>query len=233
MSKKIKFKQGDKIGRWEILCPAPSKQGASMYTCRCECGSIKDVCAKNLKYKKTLSCGCYARDAVRDNAPKRIKNKNKLDLTGKKFGELTVIKKENAKTGVNAKWLCSCSCGNTTVVIQSGLTSGCTTSCGCVHKKKASGRIKKNMGIVEGTNVSHILSKKVSKSNTSGIRGVSFRKAKGKYQAYIGFKGKLYNLGYFSDIKEAAEARKKAEDEIYGDFLNWYFTNFPQKKETQ
>ena len=37
---------------------------------------------------------------------------NFIDLTGQKFGRLTVIKRvENTKEG-RAKWLCQCECGH-------------------------------------------------------------------------------------------------------------------------
>lgn len=34
----------------------------------------------------------------------------KIDITGNKYGRLTVIK-ENGKCGKNIKWLCKCDCG--------------------------------------------------------------------------------------------------------------------------
>ena len=55
-----------------------------------------------------------------------------IDITGKRFGKLTVLKKhpEKSKSG-NIRWICQCDCGNTTVVIGSHLRSNHTTSCGC------------------------------------------------------------------------------------------------------
>lgn len=61
-----------------------------------------------------------------------------IDLTGKKFGELTVIKKSEIKKSNRIAWECKCSCGNTTIVITNHLTSGHTKSCGCLQKKIAS-----------------------------------------------------------------------------------------------
>ena len=55
-----------------------------------------------------------------------------IDLTGKKFGELTVIKKSEIKKNNRVAWECKCSCGNSTVVITNHLTSGHTKSCGCL-----------------------------------------------------------------------------------------------------
>lgn len=57
------------------------------------------------------------------------------DITGQKFGRLTVIKFlriENHK----AIWLCECECGNLTEVATNHLTSGHTKSCGCLHKER-------------------------------------------------------------------------------------------------
>lgn len=53
-------------------------------------------------------------------------------LTGQRFGKLTVIKRaeQNSKSG-NAMWVCKCDCTNDVTVIGSHLRSGHTTSCGC------------------------------------------------------------------------------------------------------
>lgn len=67
------------------------------------------------------------------------------DLTGQKFGRLTVIKRvEDAVTKNGNKftqWLCSCDCGNDVVVYGSALTrkKRPTLSCGCLQKDKVSG----------------------------------------------------------------------------------------------
>lgn len=54
-----------------------------------------------------------------------------LELTGKKYNKLTVIKRDGSKNG-RAYWLCKCDCGNETRVISHSLTSGKTQSCGCI-----------------------------------------------------------------------------------------------------
>lgn len=58
-----------------------------------------------------------------------------VDLSGRIFGRLTV----DCYTGRVAKnkhrlWQCTCSCGVTTIVSGSSLTSGNTRSCGCLHR---------------------------------------------------------------------------------------------------
>lgn len=54
------------------------------------------------------------------------------DLTGRKFGRLTVIKRvENHKSG-KTQWLCRCECGTEKIIPSVYLKSGDTKSCGCL-----------------------------------------------------------------------------------------------------
>lgn len=65
-------------------------------------------------------------------------------------------------------------------------------------------------GGTHGTILTLLEKKEANRNNSTGVRGVSFDKQKGKYHAYIGFQGRLYNLGHYSTLEEAAKAR--AED---------------------
>ena len=58
-----------------------------------------------------------------------------IDLTGQRFGRLTVIERaENTKAG-KATWLCKCECGNIKVIPAKNLSRG-TISCGCLYDGK-------------------------------------------------------------------------------------------------
>lgn len=71
------------------------------------------------------------------------------DLTEKKFGRLTVLKRAEGNTKDHrALWLCRCSCGNEIITSSHNLLSGDCKSCGCLHRDRA-----KNL------NASHRLSK--------------------------------------------------------------------------
>ena len=54
-----------------------------------------------------------------------------IDLTGKKFNRLTVVKKAENVNGLTA-WLCLCECGNEVVLAGKYLKSNNTKSCGCL-----------------------------------------------------------------------------------------------------
>ena len=57
-----------------------------------------------------------------------------IDLTGQRFGRLTVIERKGSKAK-NVTWLCQCDCGNQTIVRGTNLNSGHTTSCGCLRNE--------------------------------------------------------------------------------------------------
>ena len=62
-----------------------------------------------------------------------------IDLTGQRFGRLTVIKRAEdhiSKSGIRSvQWLCQCDCGNQSIVGRADLKTGNTKSCGCLHQE--------------------------------------------------------------------------------------------------
>lgn len=63
-----------------------------------------------------------------------------VDLTGQRFGQLTVIKLSDPRLTKNGKpvryWLCQCACGNFKEATTSNLKTGNTASCGCLRKSR-------------------------------------------------------------------------------------------------
>ena len=54
------------------------------------------------------------------------------NLSGKKFGKLTVIERSYCSNGF-IFWKCKCECGNITHVSGNNLKRGNTSSCGCIN----------------------------------------------------------------------------------------------------
>lgn len=61
------------------------------------------------------------------------------------------------------------------------------------------------------------LNSKMRKDNTSGCRGVWYRKDTGKWVAEIIKNSKKIGLGHFADKQDAINARRQAEAMYYGD----------------
>lgn len=120
---------GDKHGRWTILEEYIfSTRNERKWLCRCDCGTERYVLERSLLYGGSVSCGCFRKErALEVNSP---------DLTGRQFGDLTVIRKvENTKHG-SSQWLCKCSCGADYVVQGSLLITGKRTRCSSkTHQK--------------------------------------------------------------------------------------------------
>ena len=68
----------------------PTGSGCFAYwICKCRCGNLVSVRGDHLRDGTTQSCGCLS---------KEVRSKLFLqDLTGQKFGKLTVIKRDNSK----------------------------------------------------------------------------------------------------------------------------------------
>ena len=62
------------------------------------------------------------------------------------------------------------------------------------------------------------------KNNKSGYKGVHWNKKTKKWAAQIQYHKKVLNLGYYSDIIEAAKAYDKKALELFGEFAR---LNFP------
>lgn len=58
------------------------------------------------------------------------------DLTGKRFGRLTVLSREENDKHNKTRWKCKCDCGKTVIVGRAELIRGDTKSCGCYIREK-------------------------------------------------------------------------------------------------
>jgi hypothetical protein len=67
-----------------------------------------------------------------------------IDLTGKRFGRLTCIRRVGRDAQRRSLWLCECECGNQRVILLSSLTGGKTKSCGCLAIEKSIDRVSKH-----------------------------------------------------------------------------------------
>lgn len=98
------------------------------WLCKCDCGKEFVASSSGLSTGHTKSCGCY-KDTVASIL-------HIDDLTGKRYGFLTVLSRaENSQTGY-VRWLCKCDCGNETIVHASALKDALTLSCGCFKYSK-------------------------------------------------------------------------------------------------
>lgn len=56
------------------------------------------------------------------------------DISGNKYGNLTVLSFEGRNKRKKAQWLCKCDCGKTKICLGESLKKGNTKTCGCSHR---------------------------------------------------------------------------------------------------
>jgi hypothetical protein len=68
------------------------------------------------------------------------------------------------------------------------------------------------------TNEQNAFNQRKARNNTSGLKGVSWNKTKGCWQARIRVQRKLKHLGYFNDKQAAAAAYAEGSQKFHGEF---------------
>lgn len=189
---KFKDLSNQSFGRLIAKYPTDKRiEGCVVWMCQCSCGQQIMKSSKILLKGDVKSCGCL-RDA-------------NINLKDTVVGDLRVLYPKDTKYNWKTMWVCVCSCGQQCLVNSSNLFYGHTKSCGCLKRKEY-------RTVVDGT-VVECLNTKLSKNNTSGVKGVY--RSRNKWVAYITFKKKRYNLGSYNTIDEAAYARKVGEETFF------------------
>lgn len=211
-----------------------------------------------------------------------------IDITGHKYGFLTVLGISHRNDRGIILWDCLCDCGNEIKTYSNNLRSGNAKSCGCYHKKVVSNSSRKHgmsrsdenkiyrsikdrctnplnkryqsyggrgiricerwlgddgfenffndMGVKPfvGASIDRIDNNKgyspencrwadsvtqshntrIRKDNKSGVKGVSFDKAKNKWVARMSYKGKRILNKTVATFEEACQIRKKFYEAI-------------------
>ena len=99
------------------------RNGRYYWEFKCDCGNSKWIIHSNVTRGITRSCGCFQKKATSESSF--------IDLTGRKFGRLTVHS-DYKSDGKTIKWRCSCDCGKTKWINGASLRHERTKSCGCL-----------------------------------------------------------------------------------------------------
>ena len=117
----------------DIIAKSGRRQTA--WLCRCDCGAECVIASNNLCSGNSKSCGCQKRKPHR-----------RRDLSGIRFGRLSVISYSHTTARGQSVWSCICDCGQATKTKATALTRGKVKSCGCY---RAEGRFHLGIGPVK------------------------------------------------------------------------------------
>lgn len=118
---------GATINNWTILklIPPETSNEHTFATCRCKCGTERDVRLSYVVNGRSKDCGCGRKSMLRET---RTKN-----LVGQRFGKLVVLELLEESNSFNRRmYRCKCDCGNEAIVASHSLRAGHTHSCGCL-----------------------------------------------------------------------------------------------------
>ena len=120
---------GNTYGKLTVIQRGDNIGKSTAWLCQCSCGNPNLVLIRgdHLKSGATKSCGCIHKKIFSD-----IAKRNKVDLIGRKFGKLTVIKETEYRYHNSIVWKCLCECGNEVLVPNGRLQNNHTQSCGCL-----------------------------------------------------------------------------------------------------
>lgn len=173
--------------------------------------------------KKRRTCSDACEYQARSRTHKGRPSPNRIDITGRTYGELTAIRRINKSV-----WLFQCSCGRMIERQSREVVHGKTVSCGHIRDEIARRHIEQNIfKFYDGTLISAIngiMSGKLRKTNTSGVTGVRIveRKCGLAYQARIRVRGREISLGTYDTLEAATAARKAAEIKYFGKIISKY-----------
>lgn len=214
---------GERFGNLVVLRehdePYRSPRGipTRRWVCRCDCGNEVTVLQNALtaQHKGTKSCGCARSKTTRNNAK---------NLTGRRFGRLTVIEPVTLDkpqfNGNRLGWRARCDCGQEIITTYKSLLSG-VRSCGCLVHDRVRAQLEANViGRYDGTIVSAIRpERKANRNNKTGHKGVYWSNRERCYIAKIGVRNKSITLGRFSTLEDAIIARAAAEEKYFSPII--------------
>lgn len=112
-----------RFGKLTVLYRVEHPAKGTHWLCQCDCGNQTVVSMSHLTSNHTTSCGCQ----------KHLKQLE--DLTGKRFGMLTVLEYDRVEGKGHTYWKCKCDCGTIKSIRKDELINGSVISCGCYHDK--------------------------------------------------------------------------------------------------
>lgn len=232
---------GKQFGRWTVIKQvedhiSPSGKHRAVWLCKCTCGNEKEVLQIGLKDGTSQSCGCLKNELTAKRSKEMLTKRNTYDLSGEygvgyayngefyfdledydkikdycwyinPYGYVTTLDRNANKRIQMHRLIMDVADENLEVDHKYGSNT------------KNDNR-KYNLRIA--TRSQNGMNKEKMTTNTSGVVGVGWHKARDMWRAYIKINGKSLHLGNFTNFEDAVQCRKEAEEKYFG---KWSYSN--------
>ena len=122
---------GRRFGLLTAVRPTEKRNRSSVvWECICDCGKTALADNRALTSGNAVSCGCLREKQRQEKLAAQVQ-----ELTGQRFGRLTLLYPTEQKEGSALLWLCQCDCGNTATARLATLKRGAKQSCGCLQRE--------------------------------------------------------------------------------------------------
>ena len=204
--------------------------GKSKWLCKCDCGNETIVVGGRLNYGTTKSCGCLKREITSIVRKKH----NTYDLSGEygivytSKGEEFWFDKEDYDKVKDYYWrkdphgylrsqIFDPDTKKYIIFSFHRIVTDCPDDLvpDHINGKRFDNR-KCNLRIA--TRCQNNMNMRLSRNNTSGVKGVNFDKRLQKWRSRINVNKKTIELGYFNKFEDAVKVRKEAEEKYFGQF---------------
>lgn len=221
MSRRKAEMKGKTFGRWTVISEAGrNKHGQFMWTCRCECGTVKNINGITLRGGESKSCGCLKLDILLERSTTHGMHKTRFhyvwqNMMRRCYKEGVKAYKDYGGRGikVDPRW-------HDFINFRDDLYDKYLKHAEEFGEKQTTlDRIDVNKNyelenVRFATWFQQAKNRRVRSTNTSGVTGVTFEKQTGRWKAQIFSDGVHRGLGSYKDFDEAVAARRKAEIEL-------------------
>lgn len=207
----VKDLTGQKFGRLTIISKAGiTKNGGSLWKCKCTCGSYTTASTKHLQRGSTRSCGCIRRERAAKLNLNHGLTKHSLFSIWRGIRRRCYESKHQAYKDYGGRGISVCSEWKTNFksfydwAIKNGWKEGLT-----IDRVDNDGNYEPENCQFISQAENNVKQRLIRSNNTSGYKGVHFNKREQKYAARIQIAGQTFHLGYFADPINAAIAYDK------------------------
>ena len=127
---------GKRCGNMTVIEKTDERfNGNVVWLCKCDCGNTFAASTQRIIHKNLSHCfdeKCPYKDETVPQTKQETHRQRKGgmdDITGKRFGRLTVVEKTGVRMGRNLEWYCQCECGKQMKCYAYALLDGKVTEC--------------------------------------------------------------------------------------------------------
>ena len=185
------------------------KSRQKFWWCRCDCGNEKEIGGRSLRRGDVVSCGCYGKEQRKKSNTKHGKWKTSEYKTWDSMIQRCTNSNRVAYKNYGARGITVCDEWFDFEKFFADMGEKPSVWHSIERINNELGYFKKNCKWATSNEQSQ--NTRIYKTNTSGIRGVTWNKKRKKWVAFITHNNQSKHLGYFENKESAAQARKNAE----------------------